>query len=107
MGVTDSIVFQKALQLALKVLGARKTPTGQKATVQDTKKQLSLVEPRAMFWREMKDMAVAWITQKGPALHTFFELLRLKGHLAPLSHQATDVQTPSKRYRFCLAIPTV
>src|SRR5712691_2495550 len=94
MGVTDIIVFQKALQSAVKVLSAGKTPTGQKATGQDTKKQLSLVEPRAVFWREMKDMAVAWITQKGSALHAFFELLRLTGHLAPPSHQATDVQTP-------------
>jgi len=74
MGMTGIIIFQKTLQSAFKVLGAGKTPTGQKATVQDTKKQLSLVEPRAVFWREMKDMAVAWITQKGPALPTFFEL---------------------------------
>src|SRR4030095_14709380 len=42
----------------------------------------------------MEDMAVAWITQEGPALHTFFELCRFKGHLAPPRHQATDVQTP-------------
>jgi len=38
-------------------------------------------------------MAVAWITQEGAALPTFFELLRFKGHLAPPSHQAADVQT--------------
>src|SRR5215831_9396708 len=94
MSVTAIIVFQKALQSAVKVLGARKTSTGQKATVQNTKKQLSLVEPRAVFGREMKDMAVAWITQEDAALHTFFELLRFKGHLAPPSHQAADVQTP-------------
>ena len=83
MGVTAIIVFQKALQAAVKILGAGKTPTGQKATVQNTKKQLRLVEPRAVFGREMKDMAVTWITQEGPALRTFFELLRFKGHLAP------------------------
>src|SRR3954469_12384245 len=94
MGVTEIIVFQKVLQAAVKILGAGKTPTGQKATVHDTKKQLSLVEPRAVFWREMKDMAVAWIPQEGAALSTFFELLRFKGHLAPPSHQAADVQTP-------------
>jgi hypothetical protein len=94
MGVTEIIVFQKALQAAVKILGAGKTPAGQKATVHDTKKQLSLVEPRAVFGREMKDMAVAWITQEGPALHTFFELRRFKGHLAPPSHQAANVQTP-------------
>src|SRR5437870_13576255 len=94
MSVTDIIIFQKALQSAVKVLGTGKTPTGQKATVQDTKKQLSLVEPRAVFGRAMKDMAVAWITQEGTALHTCFELLRFKGYLAPPSHQAADVQTP-------------
>jgi hypothetical protein len=38
MGVTAIIVFQKALQAAVKILGAGKTPTGQKATVHDTKK---------------------------------------------------------------------
>jgi len=94
MGVTEMRVLQKALQAALKIRGVGKTPAGQKATVHDTKKQRSLVEPRAVFGREMKDMAVAWITPKGPALHPFFELLRLKGHLAPPRHQATDVQTP-------------
>jgi hypothetical protein len=38
MSVTEIIVFQKALQAAVKVLGTGKTPTGQKATVQDAKK---------------------------------------------------------------------
>src|SRR3989475_10835929 len=94
MSVTDIIIFQKALQSAVKVPGTGKTPTGQKATVQDAKKQLSLVEPRAVFGREMKNMAMARITQEGTALHSFFELHRFKGHLAPLSHQAADVQTP-------------
>src|SRR5438270_14068207 len=42
----------------------------------------------------MKDMAVAWMTQEGTALHTCFELLGFKGYLAPPSHQAADVQTP-------------
>jgi hypothetical protein len=42
----------------------------------------------------MKDMAMAWITQKGAALRAFFELLRFKGHLAPPRHQVADVQTP-------------
>src|SRR2546428_8819292 len=94
MSVTDIIILKKAPQSAVKVLGPGKTPTGQKATVQDAKKQLSLVEPRAVFGREMKNMAMARITQEGTALHSFFELHRFKGHLAPLSHQAADVQTP-------------
>src|SRR5882724_158813 len=42
----------------------------------------------------MKDMAMAWITQKGPAFRSLFELLRCKGHLAPASHQAADSETP-------------
>jgi hypothetical protein len=37
---------------------------------------------------------VAWVAQNRPALHTFFELVRFKGNLAPLSQQAADVQTP-------------
>ena len=94
MGVTGIVIFQKALQAAFKVLGAAKTATGQKATVQDAKEQLGLIEPRAMFRGEMKDMTVAGIAQKGPALHSFFELVGLKGHLAPPGHQAADVQAP-------------
>src|SRR6185295_2736757 len=94
MGVTEMRVLQKALQAALKIRGVGKTPAGQKATVHDTKKQRSLVEPRAVFGREMKDMAVAGVGQKGPALPTFFELRRFKGPLAPPSHQAAHVQTP-------------
>ena len=94
MGVTGIVIFQKALQAALKVLGTGKAATGQKATMQHAKEQLGLIEPRAVFRREMKDMPVAWVAQKRPALHTFFELVRCKGNLAPLRHQAADVQTP-------------
>jgi hypothetical protein len=94
MGMTDMIVFQKALQAAVKILGAGKTPTGQKATGQNTKKPFRLVEPRAVFGCEMQDRAVTWITQEGPALRTFFALLRFKGHLTPPRHQAAHVQTP-------------
>jgi hypothetical protein len=34
MGVTSIVIFQKALQVAYKVLGTGKTAPGQKATVQ-------------------------------------------------------------------------
>ena len=47
-----------------------------------------------MLRGEMKDMSMAGVTQKRPALNTFFELVRLKGNLAPAGHQATDIQTP-------------
>jgi hypothetical protein len=94
MGVTELIVLQKALQAAVNILGAGKTPAGQKATVHDTQKHRSLIEPRAVFGRDMQDMAVAWITQEGPALPPFFALRRFQGHLAPPSHQAANVQTP-------------
>jgi len=94
MGVTSIVVLQKPLQTADKVLGAAKAATDQKATVQHAKEQLGLIEPRAMFRREMKDMPVAWIAQKGPALWSLCELLRLKRHVAPASYQAADIQTP-------------
>jgi hypothetical protein len=45
MGVTGVIVLQKALQLDNKCRGAGKAATGQKATMQDPKEQLSLIEP--------------------------------------------------------------
>ena len=64
MGVTGIVIFQKALQAAVKVLGTGKTATGQKATGQHAKKQLGLIEPRAVFRREMKDMAVAGSLRK-------------------------------------------
>jgi hypothetical protein len=94
MGVTGIVILQKALQAALKVLGTGKAATGQKATMQHTKEQLGLIEPRAVFRCAMKDMAVAWIAQKGPTLRSLFELVGLKRHPAPASHQAADVQTP-------------
>jgi hypothetical protein len=52
MGVTGIIVLQKALQLDDKYLDAGKAAMGQKATMQDSKEQLSLIEPRAVFWRK-------------------------------------------------------
>jgi len=94
MGVTGIVLFQKTLQAALKVLGTGKATTGQKATMQHAKEQLGLIEPRAVFRREMKDMAVAWIAQKGSALRSLFELVGRKRHLAPARHQAADIQTP-------------
>src|SRR6266566_1438136 len=42
----------------------------------------------------MKDMTVAWITEKGSPLPTLFERVGLKGSLTPPCHQAADVQTP-------------
>src|SRR2546427_13259721 len=42
----------------------------------------------------MKDMTMAWITQKHAALGPRFPLLRIKRHLAPPCHEAADVQTP-------------
>ena len=47
-----------------------------------------------MFGREMKDMPMAWITQKHSALGPRFQLLSLKRHLAPLGHQTADGQAP-------------
>src|SRR3989442_7412614 len=96
MGVTGIVIFQKALQAALKVLGTRKAATGQKATMQHAKEQLGLIEPRAVFRREMKDMAVALIASKGPALRSPFETFWLKRHLGPARHQAADVHTPAR-----------
>jgi hypothetical protein len=93
MGVTGIVICQKALQAAGKVLGTGKAATGQKATLQHAKEQLGLIEPRAVFRREMKDMAVAWFAQKGPALNTLFQLVGLKGYLTPPRHQAADLQT--------------
>ena len=83
MGVTGLVIFQKALQAALKVLGTGKAATGQKATMQHATEQLGLIEPRAVFRCEMQDMAVAGIAQKGPALRSLFELVGLKRPLAP------------------------
>ena len=92
--MTGIVICQKALQAACKVLGTGKTATGQKAAMEHAKAYLGLIEPRAMFRCEMKHMAVAGIGQKGPALRSGFELMGRKGHLAPPSHQAADVQTP-------------
>src|SRR5260370_1346168 len=91
---TRRIMRQNPLQSADKVFGTAKAATDQKATVKHAKEQLGLIEPRAMFRREMKDMPVAWIAQKGPALRSLCELLGLKRHVAPASHQAADIQTP-------------
>src|SRR2546428_13838799 len=42
MSVTGIVVLHKALQTARKVLGAAKAATGQKAAVEDPKKQLGI-----------------------------------------------------------------
>jgi hypothetical protein len=92
--VTGMVILQKALQAAGKVLGAGKAATGQKATGQHAKEPLGLIEPRAVLRREMKDMTVIRVAQKGPALRSLLKRMGLKGHLAPVGHHAADVQTP-------------
>src|SRR2546426_12531368 len=57
MSVTGMVVLQTALQTARKVLGAAKAATGQKAAVQEPKKQLGVVEPRAVVRRKKQDMS--------------------------------------------------
>src|SRR5712692_7411657 len=94
MGVTGIVILQKALKAACKVLGTGKTATGQKATRQDPKEQLALIEPRAVFRCKMKDMAVAGIAQKSPALRSLFERVGLTRHLEPARDQAANVQPP-------------
>ena len=46
--------------------------------MQGAKEQFGSVEPRAVLRGEMKDMAVAGVTQKSPVLNASFELFRLK-----------------------------
>ena len=47
-----------------------------------------------MFGCEVKDMLMARITQECTALHPSAQVLGNKGHLAPLGHHPTDVETP-------------
>src|SRR5260370_23390243 len=97
MGVTGIVVLQKPLQTADKVFGTAKAATDQKATVQHAKEQLGLIEPRAMFRREMKDMPVTCNAQKSPAVGSLLELLRLKMPAATAGHQPDDIHNPRCR----------
>ena len=47
-----------------------------------------------MLRRAMQDMAMSGVAQKGPALWSLLQCMGLKGHCAPVGHQAADVQTP-------------
>jgi len=47
-----------------------------------------------MLRREMKDMTMSGVAQKGPALWSLLQFMGRKGHCAPVGHQAADVQTP-------------
>src|SRR5712691_3320443 len=94
MGVTGMVILQKTLQAACKVLGTGKTATGEKATLQDSKERRGLIGPLAGLRCRVKDMAVAGIAQKSPALWSLFERVGLKRHFAPARDQAANVQTP-------------
>ena len=100
MGVTGIVIFQKALQAALKVLGTGKAATGQKATMQHAKEQLGLIEPRAVFRRERKDMPVAWVAQNARRCTPFLSLSGAKG---TLHHCATKRQTSRLQWVFKLS----
>ena len=84
--MTRVIVLEKLLQAVLKLARTAETASGQKPTLEHPKKELRLIKPRAVLRGEMSHMTVAWITEKGPALHPLFELVRLKGELTPASH---------------------
>ena len=94
MGVAGVIVCQAARQLGVKFGPPGTAPTGQKATLQDAKEAVCLIEPGAVFGGEMKHVLVRRITQKRPAFCRPGPLLGLKGHLAPPGHEAADLQTP-------------
>ena len=91
MGVID---LKIVTQTGFKVLGRTEIASFQKATGQDTKPQLNLVEPGPMFGRKVEHMLMARITQERPPLHTSTQGLSNKGHLAPLSDQTADIEAP-------------
>ena len=94
MGVMGIVTLQIVIQTRFKILGRGEIAPFQKATSQDTKPQLHLIEPCAMFGRQVEHMFMARIAQEGPTLHPAVQVLRHKGHVAPLRDQTTDLEAP-------------
>ena len=91
MGVVD---LEIVIQAGFKIVGRIVIASFEKATGQDAKPQLHLVEPGAMFGRKMEDMLMGRITQERPPLHTSAQVLGHQGHVAPLGDQTADIEAP-------------
>jgi hypothetical protein len=91
MGVID---LKVVTQTGFKVLSGTEIAAFKKATRQDTKPQLHLVEPGAMFRGKVKHMLMAWIAEESPSLCASTQVLSHKGYLAPLGYQTAQVEAP-------------
>ena len=91
MGVVDVKIIDKT---GGKVCRRAEVPTFQKATRQDAKPQLDLIEPRPMFGRKMEHMLMRWVAQEGSSLHASEQGLGVTGEMAPRRHEAAHLQAP-------------
>src|SRR5688572_28302094 len=91
MGVID---LQVVTQRGFEVLSGTEVAAFKKATSQDTKPQLHLVEPGAMFRGKVKHMRMARIAEESPSLCASTQLLGHKGYLAPLGYHTAQVEAP-------------
>jgi hypothetical protein len=91
MGVIDVKIIE---QPGGKVFRRTEVTTFQKATCQDAKPQLDLIEPRPMFGRKMEHMLMRWVAQEGSPLYASEQGLGGKGEMAPRGHEAAHLQAP-------------
>jgi len=82
--MTGVVLLQKFALIGRQIPHAAKASHGQKTSVQHAKEQLGLIEPRTVFGRKMKHVAMTGITPETPGAGCPFELLAQKA-LAPLS----------------------
>jgi hypothetical protein len=94
MGVMRVIDLKRVIQTGFEIWGGTAIASLQQPTGQDTKPQLHLGEPRAMFRRQVEHRLMVRIAQEGTPLSPAAPVLGHTGYVAPLGDETADRQAP-------------
>lgn len=94
MGAVEIMVVKVSSQACDEFIGRCEVASFQEAPRQGAEPQFDLVEPRAMFGREMEHMLVFGVRQKVASLLASAQVAFAERHSVQLSHESANVQTP-------------
>ena len=94
MGSMSVVIVQIRRQEPDEFLGRCEVAAFEEATSQGTEPQFDLVEPRAVFGREVEQMLVVGIGQEGAPLRAGAQVFFVEGQAVQSSHEFANVEAP-------------
>jgi len=96
MGAMGIMVVEVSDQTGYEFLGRGEVASFEEAACQGAEPQFDLVEPRAVFGREVKDVLVFGVRQKGASLLASAQVAFAQRQSVQLSQELANVQTPMR-----------